>query len=64
MATGRVYNIVKGKTIKADLDYGQAVVDAHALGEGTRIFSVGSHPSGTGLAYKCVKIIGFPYKAE
>ncbi len=63
MATGRIYNITKGKTVAVSGDYGQAVVDAHALGEGTRIFSVGAHPSG-GLTYKCVKIIGFPYRAK
>jgi len=62
MANGRVYNIVRGKTIKADLDYGQAVVDAHALGEGTRILTVASTENG-GLRYKCIKVIGFTYKA-
>lgn len=59
----RVYNIVpadKGK-IRATNDYGQAVVDAHRMGPGTRIYSVGQAKSFTGLTYKCVKEIGFTY---
>lgn len=60
----RVYNIVppvKGQ-IRTTTDYGQAVVDAHRLGAGTRIFSVG--PYNNGLAYKCIKVIGFTYPVK
>lgn len=56
----RVYILTNGKTVRSTNDYGQAVVDAHAIGAGTRITSVGVDLS----TPKCVKVIAFPYPAK
>lgn len=56
----RVYIITKGKTVTSTNDYGQAVVDAHRIGEGARITSVGVDLTSP----KCVKVIHFPYPTK
>lgn len=56
----RVYILVNGKNVRSTNDYGQAVVDAHAMGPGTRITSFGTDLSNS----KCVKIIGFEYPTK
>jgi hypothetical protein len=58
----RTYLITKGKTVKSANDYGQAVVDAHALGEGANVFSVGIH---NGRVFQTrIKIVRFPYPTK